>query len=82
MKEKNNKEKKAPSENKNIDQPVDPSNTSHIGQNVEQGIIDTKEGITKQSSQWENEEDAADSSTSLFDKKADDYLKNPSPEDR
>lgn len=26
--------------------PVDPSNTSSIGQKVEQGVIDTKEGST------------------------------------
>jgi len=34
--------------------PVDPSNTSNIGQRVEQGVIDIKEGISEQSSEWED----------------------------
>lgn len=38
-----------------IDQaPVDPSNTSNIGQKIEQGVIDTKEGISEQSGSWED----------------------------
>lgn len=52
--------------------PADPSNTSHIGQRVEQEIISKTDGITEQSTQWEESED----------EKAAEYLKHPSPEDR
>ena len=37
--------------------PEDPSNTSHIGQRVEQEIISKKEGINVQSSEWEDKAD-------------------------
>ena len=37
--------------------PVDPSNTSSIGQKVEQGVIDTKEGISEQSNEWEDKQE-------------------------
>lgn len=64
------------------DEPIDPSNTSDIGQNVSQGVISTKEGITEQSSQWENEQDSKDGKNTHLDPKAEQYLKHPSPEDR
>ena len=35
----------------------DPSNTSHIGQRVEQEIITKKEGISEQSSEWEDQDE-------------------------
>jgi hypothetical protein len=37
--------------------PVDPSNTSDIGQPVEQGVISTHKGISEQSAQWEDKDD-------------------------
>ena len=41
--------------NSAIDQaPADPSNTSRVGQKVEQGVIGIKQGITEQSSEWED----------------------------
>ena len=59
--------------------PADPSNTSHIGQNVEQGVISKNTGITEQSSTWEDAQDELDED--LIDPAADKYIKNPSPED-
>ncbi len=64
------------------DEPIDPSNTSDIGQNVSQGVISPKEGITEQSTQWQNEQDSKDEKNTLLDPKAEQYLKHPSPEDR
>lgn len=60
--------------------PVDPSNTSDIGQKVEQGVIDTKEGISEQSSEWEDRQERGiptDSGTN----RSENYLKDPSPEE-
>lgn len=62
--------------------PVDPSNTSSIGQKVEQGVIDTKEGISEQSAEWEDRQerwipfDAGTESNRTIN-----YLKDPSPEE-
>lgn len=66
----------------NADQaPVDPSNTSNIGQRIEQGVIDIKEGISEQSSEWEDKlERTIPEKTGISDK-AENYLKYPSPEE-
>ncbi len=61
--------------------PVDPSNTSNIGQRVEQGVIDTKEGISDQSSEWEDKLERTVPSNSGISDKAESYLKDPSPEE-
>lgn len=37
--------------------PVDPSNTSDVGQKIEQGVVDTKKGISEQSSEWEDKQE-------------------------
>ena len=37
--------------------PVDPSNTSDVGQKVEQGVIDIKKGISEQSGEWEDKQE-------------------------
>jgi hypothetical protein len=61
--------------------PPDPSNTSNIGQRVEQGVIDIKEGISEQSSEWE---DKLERTIPIKNKESDNvenYLKNPSPEE-
>lgn len=68
-------------ENKDVNKdraPVDPSNTSNIGQKVEQGIIDIKEGISEQSDEWEDKQERSSDSSD----KVEDYIKNPSPEQR
>jgi hypothetical protein len=60
--------------------PVDPSNTSSIGLKVEQGVIDTKKGISEQSSKWEDRQERdipAGSDTGSSER----YLKEPSPEE-
>ena len=62
--------------------PVDPSNTSDIGQKVEQGVIDTKEGISEQSSEWEDRQERTIPESKGVDEKAENYLKNPSPEEK
>lgn len=49
--------------------PADPSNTSHIGQRVEQGVISKKEGITEQSSKWEDKPERDTAGESLIDEK-------------
>lgn len=60
--------------------PVDPSNTSSVGQKVEQGVIDTKAGISEQSGEWEDvqERGVRDNSTTA---RAKNYIKDPSPEE-
>ncbi len=61
--------------------PVDPSNTSNIGQRVEQGVIDTKEGISEQSSEWEDRLERTIPENSGISDKAERYIKDPSPEE-
>lgn len=60
--------------------PVDPSNTSSVGQKVEQGVVDTKAGISEQSGEWEDEQERSirDNSTTT---RAENYIKDPSPEE-
>jgi hypothetical protein len=62
--------------------PADPSNTSHIGQQVEQGIVSKTKGITEQSSEWEDKKERDTTGESLIIEKADKYLKDPSPEEK
>ncbi len=61
--------------------PVDPSNTSNIGQRVEQGVIDIKEGISEQSSEWEDKQERNIPKNSGISDKGDNNLKDPSPEE-
>lgn len=61
--------------------PVDPSNTSHIGQNVEQGIISKTEGISEQSSKWEDTEERVEELHNPQSQQQEHYLNNPSPEE-
>lgn len=61
--------------------PADPSNTSNIGQRVEQGVIDTKEGISEQSSEWEDKQERTIPQNSGINSKAESYIKDPSPEE-
>lgn len=61
--------------------PVDPSNTSNIGQRVEQGVIDSKGGISEQSSEWEDKLERTIPQNGGIDCEADSYIKNPSPEE-
>ncbi len=66
--------------NPGIDQaPVDPSNTSSIGQKVEQGVIDIKEGMSEQSNAWEDKQERG-VPVDADEARKEDYLKNPSPE--
>jgi len=60
--------------------PVDPSNTSSIGQRVEQGVIDTQKGISEQSSKWEDRQER-DIPGSTNTEAVERYLKDPSPEE-
>ena len=62
--------------------PFDPSNTSNIGQRVEQGVISTKEGISEQSSEWEDSQERNIPKNAGIDDKGENYLKDPSPEER
>lgn len=57
MENNSNSKKVDPSKSHDGKAPEDPSNTSHIGQRVEQEIISKKEGITQQSSEWEYQND-------------------------
>ena len=63
------------------DAPPDPSNTSHIGQKVEQGVISKQEGISEQSSAWEDSQERNPAGDALIDEKAERYIKDPSPEE-
>ncbi len=61
--------------------PVDPGNTSNVGQRVEQGVIDIKEGISEQSSEWEDRQERTIPQNSGISDKGEGYLKDPSPEE-
>jgi hypothetical protein len=60
--------------------PVDPSNTSEVGQKIEQGVIDTKKGISEQSGEWEDQQER-DLNTEKKTERVENYLKDPSPEE-
>ena len=60
--------------------PVDPSNTSDVGQKVEQGVVDTKAGISEQSAEWEDEQERS-LRTNSDTSRAKNYIKDPSPEE-
>lgn len=60
--------------------PVDPSNTSSIGQKVEQGVIDTKGGISEQSAAWEDEQERSIPNNNNKGR-TENYIKDPSPEE-
>lgn len=60
--------------------PVDPSNTSSVGQKVEQGVIDTKKGISEQSAEWEDTQERSTVSNSETNR-VENYIKDPSPEE-
>lgn len=60
--------------------PVDPSNTSSVGQKVEQGVVDTKAGISEQSGEWEDQKERG-SAESRTGNRTEKYLKDPSPEE-
>ncbi|MDQ6815553.1 MAG: hypothetical protein M3040_17625 [Bacteroidota bacterium] len=60
--------------------PVDPSNTSDIGQKVEQGVVDIKEGISEQSGEWEDAQERGIPVNSTKNR-VESYLKDPSPEE-
>ncbi|HEX8279059.1 MAG TPA: hypothetical protein VF540_10210, partial [Segetibacter sp.] len=60
--------------------PVDPSNTSDIGQKVEQGVVDTKAGISEQSGEWEDQQERS-IRTNSDTTRAENYIKDPSPEE-
>lgn len=62
--------------------PVDPSNTtSHVGQKVEQGVISVREGISEQSSKWEDEQERNIPQGNIISDSAEKYIKDPSPEE-
>lgn len=61
--------------------PVDPSNTSHLGQRVEQGVVDTKESISEQSSEWEDKLERTIPQNGGINSRAESYIKDPSPEE-
>jgi hypothetical protein len=60
--------------------PPDPSNTSSIGEKVEQGVIDTKRGISEQSSTSEDRQER-DFPGGTDTGRSKQYLKDPSPEE-
>ncbi len=60
--------------------PVDPSNTSNIGQKVETGVVSKKESISEQSAEWEDIQERGIPAQSI-DKEAEKYIKDPSPEE-
>lgn len=61
--------------------PVDPSNTSDVGQKVEQGVIDTKGGISQQSSEWEDKAERSIPEGNVREESIKQYLKKPSAEE-
>ena len=81
MNDVNNLSKTNPDNTDKDKAPADPSNTSNIGQKVEQGVIDIKEGISEQSNEWVDKFERTAPEQSLMSDKAENYLKNPSPEE-
>lgn len=63
------------------DAPVDPSNTSDVGQRIEQGVISTHKGISEQSAEWEDQQERNIPTNNLQDSRAESYIKDPSPEE-
>jgi hypothetical protein len=61
--------------------PVDPSNTSNVGQKVETGVASIKEGLSEQSSEWEDIQERGVPGKGLIDEEAERYIKDPSPEE-
>jgi hypothetical protein len=61
--------------------PVDPSNTSNIGQKVETGVVNKKEGISEQSAEWEDIQERGVPKEGLINSNAERYIKDPSPEE-
>jgi hypothetical protein len=61
--------------------PPDPSNTSHIGQKVEQGVVSKNEGISEQSGTWEDKQESNVPDRSLLNPDAEKYIRDPSPEE-
>lgn len=59
------------------DAPIDPSNTSDIGERVEQGVISIHDGISEQSAQWEDIQER-NIPNSIAGENSKDYKKNPS----
>jgi hypothetical protein len=70
-----------PNNPKKSEAPVDPSNTSDIGQKVETGVVSKKEGISEQSAEWEDIQERGVPGEGLIDDKAERYIKDPSPEE-
>lgn len=68
-----------PSRSRDGEAPPDPSNTSHIGQPIEQGVIKKKEGISEQSAEWENSQEKGNADKSLFGGKAEKLSKKSVP---
>ncbi len=60
--------------------PPDPSNTSSIGQKVEQGVAGIKEGLSEQSNEWEDKQERG-IPVHTETNKAESYIKKPSPEE-
>ena len=60
--------------------PVDPSNTSNIGQKIETGVISKKEGISEQSAEWEDIQERGIPGEGISNE-AERYIKGPSPEE-
>lgn len=61
--------------------PVDPSNTSDIGQRVEQGVISTHKSITDQSAEWEDKDEREVTANRSSNKPSDEEIKNKQPEE-
>lgn len=57
--------------------PVDPSNTSSIGQRVEQGVIDIKGGLYEQTNEWEDKQERSIPRKEENSKKVENDLKKP-----
>jgi hypothetical protein len=60
--------------------PVDPSNTSDLGQKIETGVVSKKKGISQQSAEWEDIQERGIPDEKLGSE-AERYIKDPSPEE-
>jgi hypothetical protein len=60
--------------------PIDPSDTSNIGEKIETPIVKRDEGISQQSAEWEDKQER-DVPNATIPSEAERYLKDPSPEE-
>jgi hypothetical protein len=61
--------------------PIDPSNTSDVGEKVETPIVQRDKNISEQSAKWEDLQERTIPNESIISPEAEKYIKDSSPEE-